>query len=141
MIPVAANMTLSPRQRSGRRHNLFCALVSYVFSLNYMAFSSLSVRALPVPGIVLQFPTIWLKQKFWVFFFIRRVIRTHVSSHILKSTEKKRSKKEFNFRFHTPRKLYHNMTTHELGLGSFLRWLVRMGKSCQNWPNIILRGT
>ena len=33
------------------------------------------------------------------------------------------------------------MTTHELRLGSFLRWMVRMGKSCQNWPNIILRGT
>ena len=28
--------------------------------------------------IVLQFPTIWLKQIFLVFYFIRRVLRTHV---------------------------------------------------------------
>ena len=29
-------------------------------------------------GIVLQYPTIWLKQNFWCFFSTRRVFRTHV---------------------------------------------------------------
>ena len=32
------------------------------------------------------------------------------------------------------------MKRYELGLGSFLRWMVRMGRSCQYWPNFVKEG-